>query len=167
MDGHSSTTTIGLVRFDTEHEETEKEETDQDQLGMFSKRVFMIVNMLVIIFTERLQASWHSPIYAFFTTSAIRIGYDNGRKYHYFPCAARKCRNPSGGVRRYLDSKDKAATSNLKSHAIRCFGQSAVDAGFQFQTDNTRDGSIFTAFARQGQHPVQLSHRTHTDPEIR
>jgi hypothetical protein len=102
----------------------------------------------------------------FFKTSAIQIGYEHGRKFHFFPCAARKCRNPSHGVHCYLDSKDKAATSNLKSHAVRCFGQPAADAAFQFQKDTSRDGSIFSAFARQGQRPVQFSHQNHTDPEI-
>ncbi|KAJ7362867.1 hypothetical protein DFH08DRAFT_630003, partial [Mycena albidolilacea] len=30
-----------------------------------------------------------------------------------------------------------------------------------------RDGSIFAAFARSGQRPVNASHRTHTQPEFR
>lgn len=31
----------------------------------------------------------------------------------------------------------------------------------------TQNGSIFASFARQGQQPVQYSHRAHTNPEVR
>ena len=56
--------------------------------------------------TERLRVSWHSAVYLFFKSN-VTIGYDNRRKYHFFPCAATKCRNKGlKGIRRYQDSKD-------------------------------------------------------------
>ena len=66
---------------------------------------------------ERLQVGWRSPIYGFFKAN-VSVGYDEGRKFHFFKCAAQYCKGKGHkGVRRYLDSKDRAATSNLKTHA--------------------------------------------------
>jgi hypothetical protein len=117
-------------------------------------------------FLARLQPTWRSPVYSFFK-SEVTIGYEKGRKYHFFACAARNCVKENHGVRRFLDSKDRAATSNLKSHAMRCFGKDAVSAAFNGERITEKDGSVFAAFARQGQRPVHVSHRSHTDTEIR
>jgi hypothetical protein len=115
---------------------------------------------------ERLKMSWHSPVYGFFSKSIV-IGYENGRKFHYFKCTAKKCKS-NGGVRRYQDSKDRAATGNLKSHAVKCFGQDVVDAAFgSAAKSGARDGSIFASFARQGQQPLSVTHRAHTNYEVR
>ena len=106
-------------------------------------------------------------MYSFFKAQ-VTIGYDNRRKYHFFACAATKCCNKGlKGVRRYQDSKDRAATSNLKTHAIRCFGEDVVQAAFGAKESKNPDGSIFASFARQGQHPVKVSHRAHTSDETR
>ena len=115
----------------------------------------------------RLKENWHSPVYQFFQ-SDVTAGYDNGRKYHFFKCATTRCRNKGiHGVRRYQDSKDCGATSNLKSHAIRCFGKDVVAAAFGEGQTGKQDGSIFVAFARQGQAPVKVTHRAHTTEETR
>ena len=60
-----------------------------------------------------------------------------------------------------------AATSNLKTHAIRCFGADAVNAAFNKPTSGSPDGSIFASFARLGQASVSISHRAHTTDETR
>ncbi|GBE87595.1 hypothetical protein SCP_1102720 [Sparassis crispa] len=112
-----------------------------------------------------LQATWRSPVYAFFKSN-VSVQYKNGHKCHFFTCATRKCRNVLGGVRRYQDSKDKASTSNLKSHIIHCFGAAAVEAAIKGE-NAPRNDSIFAVFARQGQQPVTVSHRTHSNPEVR
>jgi hypothetical protein len=70
-------------------------------------------------------------------------------------------------VRRFQDSKDRAATSNLKSHAIKCFGKDAIDAIFNDTQLKARDASIFAVFASQGQRPVKVSHCAHTKAESR
>lgn len=110
-------------------------------------------------------------MYGFFKPE-VTIGYDGEqrRKYHFFHCAAKKCRGQKGihGVRRFQDSKDRAATSNLKSHAIKCFGQDAVEAAFKKSEPKNPNKSIFAAFARQGQRlPVKVSHRALTKSESR
>ena len=111
---------------------------------------------------ECLQGGWRSPMYAFFQAE-VSVGYDEGCKYHFFKCASRKCKGKGQkGVRHYLDSKDRAATSNLKSHAVRCFGQDLVESAFEKTQPRGRDGSIFTVFTRQGQQPIKISHRAHT-----
>jgi hypothetical protein len=123
--------------------------------------------MTYLLPSERLRCSWRSPAYGFFKTS-VKIGYDDrGRKYHFFQCAAKKCKS-NGGVRRYQDSKDRSATGNLKSHAIRCFGHDAVETAFgETSKDGSRNGSIFAAFSRQGQQPNAGSHRSLTNYELR
>jgi hypothetical protein len=69
------------------------------------------------------------------------------------------------GVRCFQDFKDCAATSNLKSHAIKCFGKDAVDAAFNDTQLKARDTSIFVVFARQGQRLVKVSYRAHIKAE--
>lgn len=111
--------------------------------------------------------TWRSPVYGFFK-SDVNIGIEGSRTFHFFKCAAKRCKG-NGGVRRYQDSQDRAATSNLKAHAIRCFGADAVDAAFKKTTSDpgARDGSIFAAFARLGQASLSISHRAHTTDEMR
>ncbi|KAF8870867.1 hypothetical protein BD779DRAFT_1454757 [Infundibulicybe gibba] len=114
---------------------------------------------------ERLQTAWRSAVYTFFKRN-VKIGFDNGCKYHFFICTARKCKG-SGSVRCYQDSKDHAATSNLKTHALKCFGAAAVDAAFKKTTPLTQDGSLFSAFAHQGQCSATITHRAHNIDESR
>ena len=107
-----------------------------------------------------------SPIYGFFK-SDIKIVTEKNRTYHFFKCAAKHCKNKCGGVRCYQDFQDCAATSNLKSHAIKCFGANAVDAAFQKGSSGAQDGLIFASFAQIGQTSVIISHRAHTTDETR
>jgi len=116
--------------------------------------------------SERLQKTWRSPVYGFFKTD-IKIDSDNGRPYHFFKCAAKRCKVKGGGIRCYQDSKDRGGTSNLKTHAIKCFGAHAVEAAFKKTSSDTRDGSIFASFARLGQGAVTVSHRAHSIDETR
>ncbi|KAH9036800.1 hypothetical protein EDB85DRAFT_1888658 [Lactarius pseudohatsudake] len=46
---------------------------------------------------EQLQTTWRSAVYGFFKTK-VHIGYDQGHKFHFFQCAAQRCKG-SGGVR--------------------------------------------------------------------
>ncbi|KAJ7746145.1 hypothetical protein DFH07DRAFT_718505, partial [Mycena maculata] len=62
---------------------------------------------------------------------------------------------------------DAGSTSNLRKHAILCFGQHIVDSAIAGQGPKNPDGSIFAAFARAGQKPVTVTHRAHTDAEAR
>jgi hypothetical protein len=113
----------------------------------------------------KLRQRWNAPIYTFFGTAQVK--YDGDRKYHYFPCGAKHCKGPKNGVRRYLDTSDKSSTTNLKSHAIKCWGRDAINSATTAAKEGGRDTSIHAAFARQGQRPVTHTHRSHTNPEIR
>jgi len=116
---------------------------------------------------EHLQMNWHSPVYGFFETKVV-IGFNASRKYHFFKCTTQKCREKGQkGVCCYQDSKDRAATSNLKSHVIKCFGCDAVDTAFENTQSGGCDGSIFAVFSCQGQQPVKVSHCAHTSEESR
>ena len=115
---------------------------------------------------EAAKRTWRSPIYSFFKNDVV-ISHEGGRLFHFFPCAARRCKNDAGGVRRYQDKTDKHSTGNLRHHAIRCFGEDAVRAATENKSFSGENGSIFQAFARQGQEPVTMSHRSLTNPEAR
>ena len=116
--------------------------------------------------TEALKDHWRLPIYTFFKPDVV-FQYHEGRPCHFFPCAAPKCKVHSGGVRRYQDSKDKASTANLKHHALRCFGEDAVNAAIAGKKHTNPLRGIFALFARKGKQPVRYSHRVHTNPEVR
>jgi hypothetical protein len=117
--------------------------------------------------TEALKRTWHSPVYTFFKLDNVSVRYHKDRLYHFFPCAARRCKTTAGGVRRFQDSKDRASTANLRSHAVRCFGEEAVQNGTKGKDIDGSSRSIFSMFARQGQKPVHYSHRSHTNTEVR
>jgi hypothetical protein len=67
---------------------------------------------------------------------------------------------------RFQVSKDKASTANLRHHAIHCFGEDAVKIAMSVKDVEAHSGSIFAAFAHQGQQLVQNSHRSLTNTEI-
>ena len=130
----------------------------------FDFHIFFVSNHVIV---EHLQVSWCSSIYRFFKAK-VSIQYDEGRKFHFFKCASKNCKGKGHkGVWYYLDSKDHAATSNLKSHALRCFGQDLVKSAFKNKQSEGQVGSIFAVFARQGQKSIKISHRAHTAEEVR
>ncbi|KAE9395042.1 hypothetical protein BT96DRAFT_1045372, partial [Gymnopus androsaceus JB14] len=114
---------------------------------------------------DSLRPHWTSPVYSFFD-SKVTVGYEDNRKYHIFKCAAHRCKG-KGIVRRYLDKGDKSSTSNLRTHAVRCFGEDAVAAATKGASHSRPDGSIHAAFGRQGSQPISVTHRAHTNPQIR
>ena len=92
----------------------------------------------------------------------------DGCPCHLFKCAAKTCKTSAGGVCHFLDKGDRASTANLKYHAIKCLGEDAVHLAAKGVTPQENlSGSIFAAFARHGQQPVQVSHRSHTTIEAR
>jgi len=97
----------------------------------------------------------------------VKLEYIDGRPCHFFRCSAHKCKTKIGGVRRFQDSQDKASTANLRQHARKCFGDEAVKQVMAGDSATERSGSIFSAFARQGQQPVRPSNRVHSNPEVR
>jgi hypothetical protein len=121
---------------------------------------------LIIFILEALKSSWQSPVYSFFKPD-VTFQYYNDRPCHIFTCAARKCKSQSGVVRRFQDSKDRSSTANLKHHALRCFGEDAVNEAITGKKSANRNGSIFALFARKGKQPVKYSHRVHSNPEVR
>jgi hypothetical protein len=120
---------------------------------------------------ERLMEDWTSPIYAFFHPVPI-IGNHAGRSYHEFRCFAKSCNKT---VRRYLDKKDAASTSNMHKHAKVCWGIETVKAAMETPNvkdarevlSNHKDGSIAAAFQVKGKGKVTYSHRQHTPKETR
>ena len=117
--------------------------------------------LLTVLCTELLKKMWRSPIYSFFSND-VKVQHHNGRLCHFAPCAARKCKTSSRGVRRYQDTKDKSSTANLKHHAIGCFGEDAVNRALRGTDAGPSSGLIFAVFARQGQQPIHYTHKMHT-----
>ncbi|KAJ7240423.1 hypothetical protein B0H12DRAFT_1204084 [Mycena haematopus] len=123
--------------------------------------------------SARLRASWRSGVYGLYQQK-VTIGYEGEHKFHQFTCANKKCKSGKHGkpgtVRRYLDSKDRAATGNLITHAKTCRGDEAVNNCLKNTGDKkkgARDGSIYAAFARLGDRVRSFSHRPHTSQETR
>jgi hypothetical protein len=121
----------------------------------------------------KLQKEWTAPIYAFYHATPD-IGYEDGRRFHGFRCAARGCKKV---VRRFLDKSDARSTGNLRKHAKSCWGEEAVEAaGTVKNATEAREsivktlranGSITTAFEVAGKGRVTYSHRPHTKTETK
>ena len=100
-----------------------------------------------------------------------------GRHAHEFRCTSSHCRGKGANgqiVRRYLDTSDRKSTSNLKRHAITCWGNKAVDDTLDAKVDiesaqktlkTFKDGSITVAFEWKGKEKVSYSRRPHTKAE--
>jgi hypothetical protein len=95
------------------------------------------------LFSAALQKTWRSAIYHFFTPN-VTIGYEDKHLFYFFKCTARVCKSANGGVHRYQDSKDRNSTTNLKQHAIRCFGVEAVDLCLKPTAAEAANGSILS-----------------------
>ena len=112
-------------------------------------------------------------MYAFYKND-VDVRYENGRKYHQFHCDGKNC---SHKVRRYLDKKDFTSTSNLRKHAVSCWGEDAVKIAMSAKNaDEAREkylkglklnGTITAAFERQGKEKVTYSHTAHTPMQTR
>ena len=62
-------------------------------------------------------------MYAFYQP-VPEIGYEDGKHFHSFHCAAQSCKQC---IRCYLDKKDGKSTGNLRKHAKSCWGAKAVE----------------------------------------
>ncbi|KZV89380.1 hypothetical protein EXIGLDRAFT_618283, partial [Exidia glandulosa HHB12029] len=126
--------------------------------------------------TERLMKGWTSPIYAFYNPT-FRIGYEGGRRYHAFQCAAKGCKKE---VRRFLNGSNATSTSNLIKHARKCFGKDTVERAKEYGTAATardelaselndyKPATITASFKRQSDKgAVSYMHRQHTKTETR
>jgi hypothetical protein len=124
------------------------------------------------ILKDRLSKKWTSPIYAFFGPTPD-IEYVSGRRCHVFKCAGKGCKQR---IRRFLDKGDAGSTSNLRKHAVSCWGEPSVKAVTDLT--NLKDaresvqgiketGSITASFERKGKEAITYSHRQHTKTETK
>ncbi|KAJ7938053.1 hypothetical protein B0H13DRAFT_1588129 [Mycena leptocephala] len=117
-----------------------------------------------------MKKKWNSPIYSFFSDNVTICKGEDGRRYHFFKCASSRCKGEFFRAFENTDgsrASDAGSTSNLRKHAILCFGRHTVDSAIAGQGPKNPDGSVFAAFARAGQKPVTVTHRAHTDAEAR
>ena len=126
---------------------------------------FILLLQLLMCKIKHLKKTWCLVVYGFFKNKVV-IGYEEGRKYHLFKCAAKCCKG-KGGVQHYQDSQDCMAMSNLKIHSMKCFGADAVDATFKKSPVTIPGASIFASFAQLGQWAVSFLHWAHTSDETR
>jgi len=96
----------------------------------------------------------------------IIFQYHDSWPSHFFTCAAPKCKLHAGGVHHYQDSKDKASTANLKHHALRCFGEDAINTAIAGKEHTNRSRGILALFTCKGKQPVKYLHCVHTNPEV-
>ncbi|KAF9536807.1 hypothetical protein CPC08DRAFT_608123, partial [Agrocybe pediades] len=130
-------------------------------------------------FVERLLQEWTSNIYGFFSPE-VKIVDINGRRAHEFECASKHCKGHGVNariVRRFLDKGDAKSTSNLKRHAIQCWGETLVEQAMKAaNVESIReglkearlvDGSIKAVFKRTGKGKITYSHKQHTASQTR
>ncbi|KAF8229146.1 hypothetical protein L208DRAFT_1288230 [Tricholoma matsutake] len=110
------------------------------------------------------KKTWRSPVYSFFKAD-VTIEVHKGHITHFSPCSAKNSKTEAQGTRCYQDKRDKASTANLCHHAIRCFGQDAVNMAVDGKP-GIPTSNIFSLFAHQGQWPVTYSHCAHLNPEF-
>lgn len=123
---------------------------------------------------DDMRKSWTSPIYGFFNPVVV-ISHTGGRPYIEFVCSAKTCKGSGGaGVRRFLDTKDKGSTGNMKRHATRCWGEETVNNSLTSDVEGVRkglatkkNGSIIAAFEAKGKGVVSYSMTPLTKVEIR
>ena len=119
-----------------------------------------------------MKPGWTSTVYAFYSPTPS-IEYVSGRRSHVFHCLGRSCK---AKVRRFLDTKDHNSTSNMRRHAIKCWGEEAVEAARSAANVTEarekivggilKNGSITSHFAcKTGE--VTYSARQHTRTETR
>jgi hypothetical protein len=101
------------------------------------------------------------------------IEYVTGRRCHVFQCGAKSCKQR---IRRFLDKRDAGSTSNLRKHAISCWGEASVTAivaladikdARESVASLKESGSITAAFEKKGKGKVTYSHRQHTKTETK
>lgn len=124
------------------------------------------------IFLARLRERWTSPIYTFFEPE-VQIQMHKGRRTHVFSCSKHAC---SYTLRRYVNKKDRS-TSNMRKHALSCWGKDAVARAMEVQDDKEacrvivdsllNTGRISTYFGRKKKGAVTYSHVQHTKEETR
>ncbi|RPD69056.1 hypothetical protein L226DRAFT_472479, partial [Lentinus tigrinus ALCF2SS1-7] len=68
----------------------------------------------------RLRKKWKAAIYGLFSTE-IRAEIIDGERCHVFKCS--RCGHE---VNRFLSTKDRGSTSNLRGHAQGCWGEDVV-----------------------------------------
>ena len=96
---------------------------------------------------------------------------------HEFRCSAGVCKGKGTNkwiVQCYLNTLDWMSSSNLKQHAILCWGGDTVGKALDAKVDiesarkilgGHQDGSITAAFERKGKGKVSYSHRQHPKAE--
>ncbi|KAH9020815.1 hypothetical protein EDB84DRAFT_1621682 [Lactarius hengduanensis] len=120
---------------------------------------------------RRISKDWSSTVYAFFKMMPT-VEYIDNRRVHIFECNAMHCKGRGKYpryVRRYLDTGDAKSTSNLRRHAIVCWGKEAVDAASKTKDVHAareamtkpRDGSLTAVFEsiRKTNHVVRARKR--------
>ena len=105
--------------------------------------------------------TWPSRLYALYTSAVIEV--IEGRRRLMFRCL--KCKHT---LYRFLDTKDRGSTSNLRTHAESCWGREATKqiqgAGTRLADSRTaakeylRDGKITSTFKPKGNGTVSYSH---------
>jgi hypothetical protein len=121
--------------------------------------------------------NWEAPVYAFFkplpVIEYVEMANKPSRKCHTFICRLPTCSNP--GIRRYLDTKDRQSTGNMRRHARECWGREVVDkaddlghaeAARKLMEGGTQ-ATITSAFLRVPNTKQTYSTRQHTTVQVR
>ncbi|KAI6024542.1 hypothetical protein EDC04DRAFT_2573899 [Pisolithus marmoratus] len=120
---------------------------------------------------ECMMRDWKAPIYAFYSPVPI-IKHISGRCCHIFKCLTKSCKHC---VWHFLDTGDRALTSNMWKHVKSCWGGDVLKAvnkaaGLDIAQDviknYTVNGSITMAFEQKGKGKLTYLHQQHTKAEV-
>ncbi|KAG6839135.1 hypothetical protein C0991_005489, partial [Blastosporella zonata] len=126
---------------------------------------------------DALYKTYKSPIYVFFLPPVYLR--DHGKEFHVFECAAKDCKCTGGRlVKRNMNTANATSTSNLRQHALRCWGEDVVKAAMDVKSihearevlkdkKNLKQSSIRVAFQVAGQKQVTYSDRLPTNLKTR
>ncbi|KAF7763751.1 hypothetical protein Agabi119p4_8288 [Agaricus bisporus var. burnettii] len=126
---------------------------------------------------DTLFKTFKSPIYVCFHPP--KFVAENGQEFQVFQCSAKNCTARDGRlVKRNINTQNATSTSNLKKHALKCWGEELVKAVMAVRSvhearavlkekGGLRDGSILAAFQKAGHEQVTYSNRALTNLESR
>ncbi|KAK7007068.1 hypothetical protein R3P38DRAFT_3325551 [Favolaschia claudopus] len=93
-------------------------------MALSSSTLVAVALTLGLLALPSAKKAWTSTIYAFFD-GEVGIEYRNGKTHHVFTCAARGCAHK---IFRNQSTQDRNSTTNLRKHALKCWGEENVKA---------------------------------------
>ncbi len=114
------------------------------QYSLKNKLVSSVLKDQYTVLTWYSQNCYKNPgrlRYTDFSSQTPPLKLVEGRQCFEFICNMKYCKASKGQkVRRFIDSKDRGSTSNMKRHAMKCYGDTIVKKALQSDAMGVRKG---------------------------